>query len=102
MANEIKLMNAILDINPNATCSIKENNVDKITWLDGTSAISKDDILAKQTALQKAYDNKKYQRDRKEEYPPMADYLDAIVKGDDTQKQKYIDDCKAVKDKFPK
>jgi len=32
----------------------------------------------------------------------MADYLDAIVKGDDAQKQKYIDDCLAVKEKYPK
>ncbi len=32
----------------------------------------------------------------------MADYLDGIVKGDDTQVQKYIDDCLAVKAKYPK
>jgi len=43
-----------------------------------------------------------YQEKRRSEYPPMADYLDAVVKGDDTAKQKYIDDCKAVKDKYPK
>ena len=28
--------------------------------------------------------------------------LDAIVKGDDAQKQKYIDDCLAIKAKYPK
>lgn len=39
---------------------------------------------------------------RAESYPPMADYLDAIVKGDDAQKQKYLDDCLAVKQKYPK
>lgn len=39
---------------------------------------------------------------RAESYPPMADYLDAIVKGDDVQKQKYLDDCLAVKEKYPK
>jgi hypothetical protein len=39
---------------------------------------------------------------RKESYPPMSDYLDAIVKGDDAQKQKYLDDCLAVKAKYPK
>jgi hypothetical protein len=32
----------------------------------------------------------------------MEDYLDAIVKGDDIAKQKYIDDCLAVKLKYPK
>ena len=43
-----------------------------------------------------------YQQKRVTEYPPMADYLDGIVKGDDTQVQKYIDDCLAVKAKYPK
>jgi len=39
---------------------------------------------------------------RKESYPPMADYLDAIVKNDEEQKQKYLMDCLAVKAKYPK
>ena len=39
---------------------------------------------------------------RKAEYPDYRDYLDGVVKGDETQKQKYIDDCKAVKLKYPK
>lgn len=39
---------------------------------------------------------------RKEAYPPMADYLDAKVKGDLAQEQKYLDDCAAVKLKYPK
>ena len=43
-----------------------------------------------------------YKEQRAEEYPPMADYLDGIVKGDDVQVQKYIDDCLAVKAKYPK
>jgi hypothetical protein len=43
-----------------------------------------------------------YQRDRAAEYPPMADYLDGIVKGDQAQVQAYIDACLAVKAKYPK
>jgi hypothetical protein len=39
---------------------------------------------------------------RQAEYPPMADYLDAIVKGDEQQKQAYIAACLAVKAKYPK
>lgn len=39
---------------------------------------------------------------RRAEYPPMADYLDGIVKGDQAQIQKYIADCLAVKAKYPK
>ena len=43
-----------------------------------------------------------YQELRAREYPPVADYLDAIVKADDLQVQKYIDECLAVKAKYPK
>ena len=43
-----------------------------------------------------------YQRDRKAEYPPMENYLDGVVKGDQAQIDKYIADCLAVKDKYPK
>ena len=43
-----------------------------------------------------------YQRQRAAEYPPVADYLDAVVKGDEAQMQAYIDACLAVKAKYPK
>jgi hypothetical protein len=43
-----------------------------------------------------------YQTKRASEYPPMADYLDGIVKGDQAQVQAYIDACLAVKTKYPK
>ena len=43
-----------------------------------------------------------YQRDRASEYPPIADYIDGIVKGDQAQVQAYIDACLAVKAKYPK
>ena len=39
---------------------------------------------------------------RRAAYPKAADYLDGIVKGDQDQVQKYIDDCLAVKAKYPK
>ena len=43
-----------------------------------------------------------YAEKRAAEYPPMADYLDGIVKGDAAQVQAYIDACLAVKQEFPK
>lgn len=43
-----------------------------------------------------------YQRSRASEYPPVTDYLDGIVKGDQAQVQAYIDACLAVKAKYPK
>jgi hypothetical protein len=44
----------------------------------------------------------KYQRDRAAEYPPITDYIDGVVKGDQAQVQAYIDACLAVKAKYPK
>lgn len=43
-----------------------------------------------------------YSELRAAEYPPMTDYLDGIVKGDQDQINKYIADCLAVKAKYPK
>lgn len=54
--------------------------------------------LAEQAALAAT----EYQRQRAAEYPPMADYIDGIVKGDTAQVQAYIDACLAVKEKYPK
>ena len=38
---------------------------------------------------------------RKAEYPPVEDYLDAIVKNDEDQKNIYIEKCLEVKRKYP-
>ena len=42
-----------------------------------------------------------YQK-RKSEYPDIYDYMDGIVKNDQTQIDKYIADAQAVKSKYPK
>jgi hypothetical protein len=47
-------------------------------------------------------DPEAYKAKRAAEYPPMTDYLDGIVKGDNAQVQAYIDACNAVKNKYPK
>jgi len=39
---------------------------------------------------------------RKNAYPPVADYLDGIVKGDQAQMQAYVDACLIVKARYPK
>jgi len=43
-----------------------------------------------------------YRQLRAAEYPPIADYLDGLVKGDAEQTQAYRDACLAVKLKYPK
>ena len=95
----MNIIKAIISINPNATVSVEDNNVDKITWLNGTALISKADILAKKAELETAYTNKEYQRKRAIEYPSMADQLDDIYhNGIDAWKAT----IKTTKDKYPK
>jgi len=48
------------------------------------------------------FDALSYAQKRAAEYPPMADYIDGVVKGDQAQIDKYIADCLAVKAKYPK
>ena len=43
-----------------------------------------------------------YKAKRASEYPPITDYLDGVVKGDQAQIDKYIADCLVVKAKYPK
>lgn len=43
-----------------------------------------------------------YAQKREREYPPMADYLDGIVKGDQAQIEAYIQACLDIKAKYPK
>ena len=53
------------------------------------------------TGLQEVFDTQ-YQRDRKQEYPPIEEYIDGVVKGDQDQINEYIQKCLAVKEKYPK
>jgi len=43
-----------------------------------------------------------YAEYRASEYPPITDYLDGVVKGDQAQIDAYIAACLAVKAKYPK
>ena len=53
-------------------------------------------------AVQAYIDAHAYIAKRASEYPPITDYLDGVVKGDQAQIDKYIADCLAVKAKYPK
>ena len=93
------ICSAILAINPSAQVSIENEDFDRITWLGGTTPISKSDIQAKQAELKADYDAKEYQRKRAKEYPSIVDQLDDIYhNGIDGWKAT----IKAIKDKYPK
>ena len=65
---------AILKINPAASVSINADDINQITWHNGTTPIPKADIEAKMVEVQAEYDAKQYQRDRV--YPSIGDQLD--------------------------
>ena len=100
------IIEAILKINPNAKVSINADDINQITWLNGTTPIPKADIEAKMVELQAEYDAKQYQRDRV--YPSIGDQLDMLwhsIDEDPTLKSKYFtfyEAIKSVKVKNPK
>ena len=70
---------------------------------DGNAVELNQDLIDAETIkLQAEYDAQEYARNRAKEYPAMEDYLDGVVKGDQAQIDKYIADCLAVKEKYPK
>ena len=46
-----EIIRAILKINPSAEVNVGNNSLDEITWLNGTTPISKADIEAKMAEL---------------------------------------------------
>ena len=74
------ITDAILKINPNAKVTVINNDVDQITWLDGTAVISKSDIVAKQAELKTAFDALNYSRNRAKAYPSIEDQMDMQYK----------------------
>jgi len=72
----VKIIDAILNINPNAKVTIQGNDFNQITWHNGTTPISVSDIQAKMVEVQAEYDANQYQRDRATAYPSIQDQLD--------------------------
>ena len=93
---------AIKSINPNAEFSCIDDDVNKITWLNGTAVISKSDIETKQTELQADYDAKEYQRKRKEEYLSWQQQMEMIYKDQKNGTTTFKDHCDKVRSDNPK
>ena len=73
-----------------------------MSYEDGQIQPTQSAIDAELIRMQSEYDAKDYARKRKAEYPDIYDYMDGIVKNDQTQIDKYIADAQAVKSKYPK
>ena len=75
-----------------------------VTVDDGTGAFDAqgNKVEIDMVAVNAWVDPNAYKAKRASEYPPITDYLDGIVKGDQAQIDKYIADCLAVKAKYSK
>jgi|TARA_R110000796_G_C14258491_1_gene399603 hypothetical protein len=108
MANNIEVIQAIMAIDSNANVGASGDpyDADAITLTWTSSEISIADIKTKMAELQTAYDNNEYQRDRKPNYPLIAEQLDLLYhdivadKLDTTGE--WAKKIKAVKDANPK
>ena len=72
-----------------------------IVWNDSLEKPSKE-LLETKIDLLKASELSVIRQKRANEYPPILDYIDGVVKGDQAQIDKYISDCQAIKLKYPK
>jgi hypothetical protein len=83
---------AIFILNPN----IKVIRGDVAYDADGN------EVTYDKAAVEAYVDAHAYIAKRAAEFPPITDYIDGVVKGDQAQIDKYIADCQAVKAKYPK
>ena len=92
---------AILAIDPDADVSVNGEDINQITWLNGTTPISKADIEAKMTELQAEYDAEEWKRNRQAEYPTHEDCIHALLDRGDTLTELQAKRT-AIKNKYPK
>lgn len=98
-----RIIDAIPSLYPQAEWSLEGDSYDGLNWISkDIKKPSKSEIEKEVKRLQEEYDYLEYQRLRSAEYPDFKDYLDGIVKGNQEQIDKYIADCLAVKEKYPK
>jgi hypothetical protein len=96
------LEKAIKKINPTAEFTINADDINQITWLNGTQPISANEILAKQKELIAEYNAKQYQRDRAKAYPSIQEQLDLQYWDKINGTNNWQDAINAVKAKYPK
>ena len=93
-------VDALLSLKPKAQFTWAGTEIySELNYLSSDTPPTEAELDAEVTRLQTEYNNKKYQRDRKAEYPSVVDQLDDIYhNGIDGWKAT----IKATKDKYPK
>ena len=96
------IIKSIKAINPNAEVSVNAEDINQITWLNGTTPISANEILAKQQELIAEYNLKQYQRDRARAYPSIQEQLDLQYWDKINNTDNWEQAINAVKAQYPK
>lgn len=97
------LYKAIVELAPNINYKVTNDDINTLEWIDDSENLPTLQQIQDKVAELDAFDlANQYQENRKAEYPPITDYIDGVVKGDQDQIDKYIQDCLAVKAKYPK
>jgi hypothetical protein len=96
------IIKSILKINPKAEVSVNADDINQITWHNGTTPIPANEILAKQQELITEYNSKQYQRDRAKDYPSIQEQLDMQYWDKINGTNKWQQAINAVKQKYPK
>jgi hypothetical protein len=96
------IINSIVAINPTAQVSVSGDDINQITWHNGTTPIPVNEILAKQQELITEYNSKQYQRDRAKDYPSIQEQLDMQYWDKINGTNKWQQAINAVKQKYPK
>lgn len=95
-----EVVNALAVLRPSDECYFADG--EDLVWNSATPVPSDDQFIAAMDAARAEQARNAYKDRRAAEYPDFRDYLDGIVKGDQTQVQAYVDACLAVKAKYPK
>ena len=95
------VIDAVKSINTAAQVSVSGNDINNITWENGTVEIAISDIQTELNNLQAAYDAQAYARSRKAAYDLLNQFemqFDDAANGTTT----WIDAINPIKQEFPK
>jgi hypothetical protein len=103
MSRSFGVADALLSLTPGAQWVLRGDGYEGLEWMDETQVQPTEETVYQEiNNLQAAHDSMAYARNRSAEYPDFLNYIDGIVKGDQEQVDKYIADCLAIKEKYPK
>jgi hypothetical protein len=98
-----KISSTILALAPGASWRFNGISFNDIEWLSPDIPMPSMNQIEEHIALQTIESKHQlYKIMRMGEYPPITDYIDGVVKGDQAQIDDYIAKCQAVKAKYPK